>query len=318
MSLFPRSIHAISLFAGLASVAFASSFTFTALDAPGANGVTSAYGINDAGQIVGYSGCSSNFSGSCGFLWSGGMFSTISDPSGFVTEATGINDAGEIVGSASVGGFLDNGGTFTAITSPSFPSVEPRGINIAGEIVGTNNGSGSGSSFLDDGGTFTAINDPLANGLTTQAFGINDAGQIVGSYRDSSGVFHGFLDVGGTFTTITDPLATTFTVAYGINDAGAIVGYYDGGPLGFPQGFLDTGGTFTNITVPGAERSFAYGINNVGQIVGEYVDADGNHGFLATPTSSPEPSTLAMGCAALLGLIGYRTRKWLWRSQAAR
>jgi len=36
----------------------------------------------------------------------------------------------------------------------------------------------------------------------TRAFGVNNAGQIVGSYQDSSGNQHGFLFSGGTYSNI--------------------------------------------------------------------------------------------------------------------
>jgi len=73
----------------------------------------------------------------------------------------------------------------------------------------------------------------------TVAEGINDAGQIVGYYLDSSQVAHGFLYSGSTYTTIDDPLGTKGTVAQGINDAGQIVGYYiDSG--GNTHGFILT------------------------------------------------------------------------------
>ena len=49
-------------------------------------------------------------------------------------------------------------------------------------------------------GSFTPIEVPGASFLT-EAFGINDAGQIVGRYQDATGV-HGFLDSGGSFTPI--------------------------------------------------------------------------------------------------------------------
>jgi uncharacterized membrane protein len=54
--------------------------------------------------------------------------------------------------------------------------------------------------------TYTTLDDPSATNFT-QAFGINSAGQIVGSYGNASGT-HGFLLSGGTYTTIDDPLAT--------------------------------------------------------------------------------------------------------------
>ena len=53
--------------------------------------------------------------------------------------------------------------------------------------------------------------------------GINDAGQIVGSFANPAGRDHGFLDSGGTFTAIDVPGAD-YTFAYGINDGGQIVG----------------------------------------------------------------------------------------------
>jgi len=45
--------------------------------------------------------------------------------------------------------------------------------------------------------TFSPIDDPLGRSV---ALGINDLGQIVGYYVDSSRVDHGFLDSGGIYT----------------------------------------------------------------------------------------------------------------------
>jgi probable HAF family extracellular repeat protein len=72
---------------------------------------------------------------------------------------------------------------------------------------------------------YTTLDDPLQTDFMTQASGINDAGQIVGQYHNSSG-YHGFLYSAGTYTPIDDPLATISTVASGINAAGQIVGSY--------------------------------------------------------------------------------------------
>ena len=46
--------------------------------------------------------------------------------------------------------------------------------------------------------TFTTIDVPGVS--VTHAFGINNAGQIVGAFKDSGGSFHGFLKDGPTFT----------------------------------------------------------------------------------------------------------------------
>jgi hypothetical protein len=53
--------------------------------------------------------------------------------------------------------------------------------------------------------------------FSTQAFGIDDLGRIVGAFRDASGG-HAFLrDVGGAYTTIDVP-GETGTAISGIND----------------------------------------------------------------------------------------------------
>ena len=46
--------------------------------------------------------------------------------------------------------------------------------------------------------SYTTLNDPLAK-YGTVAQGINDAGQIVGWYKDSSSALHGFLYNGGSY-----------------------------------------------------------------------------------------------------------------------
>ena len=150
---------------------------------------------------------------------------------------------------------------------------------------------------------YTVINDPLAVDETT-ANGINDSGQIVGIYTDSSSTAHGFLYSNGTYTTFNVPGATN-TQAFGINNRGQIVGQY--GDRG--HAFLMRDGIYITIDIPGALASDATGINDDGQIVGYYVDASDNlHSFLATPVAAPipEPSTLAL---LGLGSLGFLVRR---------
>ena len=82
--------------------------------------------------------------------------------------------------------------------------------------------------------TFTQIDVPGAT--VTNAFGINNAGQIVGTFLNSTGA-HGFLDTGGRFTQIDVPGATA-TNAYGINDNGEIVGVVGGVDVTGSHGFI--------------------------------------------------------------------------------
>ena len=134
------------------------------------------------------------------------------------------------------------------------------------------------------------------------ALGINDAGQIVGDYEDSTGE-HGFLYSGGTYTTLNDPLGTDGTFASGINDAGHIVGYYYDSS-GTAHGFLYSDGTYTTLDDPlGTRAPMRFGINDAGQIVGFYYDSSGSgHGFLANPSSSTTPPPPTSVQQEILGL----------------
>src|SRR5215471_3664116 len=101
------------------------------------------------------------------------------------------------------------------------------------------------------------------------ASGINDAGQVVGSYDFPQG---GFLYSGGNYTPIKVPTSSALsnTIVSGINNAGQIVGYYN--DADGVHGFLrsSTGG-YASFDVPGfAGTTYAYGNNNAGDIVGNY------------------------------------------------
>jgi probable HAF family extracellular repeat protein len=128
--------------------------------------------------------------------------------------------------------------------------------------------------------TFPQIEVPGA--MSTLALGINDRGQIVGTFRDAEGVLRGFLLDQGVFTPIdVDVPGATRTEPTGINNRGQIVGNFTDAK-GVRRGFLLDQGVFTPIDVPGATSTVVYGINAHGQIAGFFVDARGMHGFCGT------------------------------------
>src|SRR5207249_1001532 len=97
--------------------------------------------------------------------------------------------------------------------------------------------------------TFTRIDVPFS-ALGAAPLAINDRGQIIGVYSDSTGD-HGFLCDTGVFTTIDVAFSGAFaTTAFGINNRGQIVGrYLDSCCV---HGFVYDGGLFTTIDVPSA------------------------------------------------------------------
>jgi hypothetical protein len=109
---------------------------------------------------------------------------------------------------------------------------------------------------------FTTLDGLLASG-------INDYGQVVGSYDFPQG---GFLYSAGTYTPIKVPTSFRIsdTTVSGINNSGQIVGYFN--DANGVHGFLRSStGDYTSFDVPGfSGTTYAYGINNAGQIVGNY------------------------------------------------
>jgi hypothetical protein len=257
-----------------------SGYDFTTLDVPG-SGSTIAYGVNNAGQVVGEYN-----DGRHGFLLSGGGYSTLDVPGSNFTIARGLNASGQIVGSfensqMSVHGFLLSGGSYTTLNVPGSQRTDAYGINDAGEVVGIYTDNSGFHGFQLSGGGYKTLDVPGSSSRDTLAFGINGVGQIVGAYTDAGGT-HGFLLSAGGYTTLDVP-GSKLTIAYGINGAGQIVGeYIDAGNT--YHGFLYIGGSYTILDVPGSNFTEGFGINDAGQVVGRYDDSTTRHGFLASPT----------------------------------
>jgi hypothetical protein len=109
-----------------------------------------------------------------------------------------INDNGVIVGTVrksdnTVSGYIKDGGLTTFMVTNS-EETTGLGINNNGDVVGyfTNVGDPTYYGYVrHPDGTFDLI-QPFTSSFTILA-GINDAGQIVGTYRDAQGHSHGFI-----------------------------------------------------------------------------------------------------------------------------
>ncbi len=253
-----------------------------------------AWGINDLGQVVGESGGHP-------FLYSNGiMMSTLSG--GSLGCAYSINNAGSIVGTAVVDGSL-----YACLYSdgqadclwPSVNTVNAVSINNSGQVVGSSV-TPTRAMFRENGAT-TDLGS-LFDGAWSYAWGINDAGQIVGTMEPSIA----FLCSNGTVTGL-GTLGGTYSEAYCINNEGQVVGDSDTVPgVNSTRAFIYGDGKMTDLNslidpASGWTLVQATAINDSGQIVGY-----GSMGaFLLTPV--PEPATLSL--LALAGMAMVRRRK---------
>src|ERR1044071_7089882 len=106
---------------------------------------------------------------------------------------------------------------------------------------------------------------------------INERGDIVGVFIDSSGVTRGFVRFSnGSFSEpIVDPNDTVgFTEGRGINNSRTVCGDYATSD-GNLHGFFLSGGTFTGFDVPGAVFTAVLSINNAADFAGTFVDGSG-------------------------------------------
>ena len=234
--------------------------SYTTIDYPGAL-ATIARAINDQGDIVGTHVDAVGLPGGGihGFLLQQGAFTALDFPGHLNTIAQRINNRGQVVGCyhdtdtmGTMHGFLLSDANFTALSTPASMSngLMPDGLVVAG--LYTDMMTGLGHGYLASGDNLAPFDFPF--GTSTQVWDMNDSGELVGIYTDSTKKTHGFL------LRLSDAIAT-----FGVSPQSPMNGVFD----------------FASIDFPGATLTQAVGINSRGDIVGGYKDSAGTmHGFL--------------------------------------
>jgi probable HAF family extracellular repeat protein len=263
--------------------------TVSQIDAPNAT-YTDAVGINNHGDIV---GSFADGRGLHGYILRRGTFTTLDFPAQGVagTVAKGLNDRGQVAGfyvrsGSEIHGFVWDEGTFRQIDAPDADITYLHGINNRGQVVGHSRKDifALAHGFLWAEGKFTSLDIPgvLIVGRGTETMGLNDRGQVVGSFQ-SGGIDRGFLINDRGVTQI--DIGAMGTRATGINNHGQIVGSFRNAAL-VERAFLrQADGSFSTIDAPTVTRMGAIGINDSSDVVGLFTLAGGDvHGFLFNPS----------------------------------
>lgn len=188
-----------------------------------------AYGINNGGQVVGYSQMIPNGSGNHATLWSGGVMTDLGTLiTGGTSQARAINDSGQIVGWANTAppgynhAVLWSNGVMTDLGTLGGHSYA-YAINNNGQIVG--NSSSPYHATLWSNGVITDLGT-VAGGNWSEAYAINNSGQVVGYSQTSTGQRATLWSNGSAVdlnTLVTLGNGVILNEAHGINDAGQIV-----------------------------------------------------------------------------------------------
>jgi hypothetical protein len=202
---------------------------FSPITFPGA-AWTVAYGVNATDQIVGAYGPDDS-NGRHGFVWSGGRFASIDFPGGTDTVARGVNSRGQVVGDyravdGARHGFLLSAARYSALDLPGGGEGGARAINDAEQIAGVMGSGPVARGFLFSAGTYSRLQFPDSN--YTEAWGINNTGDVVGQIDGAQAPSRGFRWSANAYSLIEPPGSSTSWDARGINDFGEIVGAFTG------------------------------------------------------------------------------------------
>jgi len=241
--------------------------TFTPLPSPPAGFEVSAFGINNAGIVVGNIVPGADGREEDSFILTGSGYKTFFRLGWPRTEARAIGNSGLITG---VSFFLSPVGSY----DPSAGFVYDPNANV-----------------------FTDVKPSGSEGINVFAHGINKSGVISGSATDSINGEYAFIWQMGTFTNgkrgvvsfLDRFLINGRARARGINDAGLLTGFADDETGSTNVGVVGNSVRgYRLLTLPGATAdnggTICEGINNLAQVTCFFSDAAGNgHAFIGSP-----------------------------------
>ena len=203
--------------------------------------------INESGQVTGFSYTNSTPNDTTGiptihiFFWEKGRMTDLGSLGGTLGFPNDINSRGQVIGNMTLPGdesqhpFLWDRGKLIDLGTFGGSNGDANWMNDAGEVVGRAEFPGDQvrHAFVWKHGVKKDLGPPPGD-LCTNAFGINSAGQVVGTSGVCHGALHAVLWENGStidLNTLIPPSSSLQLVyALSINDRGEIAG------IGVPPG----------------------------------------------------------------------------------
>jgi probable HAF family extracellular repeat protein len=229
--------------------------------------------VNRCGQVTGWS--SRTDGAAHAFLYDGSMHD-LGTLGGRESFGLAINNCGKVTGwavtaSGQTHAFLYDGKTMQDLGS-FLGQSSGEAINDVGQVVGAayQPTGGLAHAFLYDSRTGGPMQDLHALGFRSEAVDVNNAGQVVGLWREAGDVppVRSFYYEAGVMRDI-GTLGGNYAVVNDINEAGTAVGVSDLADGLTGRGFVYDGNTMTSIgTLANQRVSYAAAINASGLVVG--------------------------------------------------
>jgi probable HAF family extracellular repeat protein len=262
-----KTVGSLLIFAAVA----AANPIYTVADLGGLGGPATGYSVNSAGTVTGWSQNTS-----------GGQQAFVSTPNGLKalssgssdSYAYGINNSGTVVGTTDVNGTAHgtiwNGSGSTDLGPNSYAMA----INNSGEVVG-----GNGNAFAAVNGQLQSLGNPSGVNWSA-AYGVNDAGTVVGDGQLADGSFRGIIWSPAGSMILLGTLGGRSSQATDISTGGDVVGFASVSS-GYQHAFSMTDALMIDLGTLGGGSSYAYGINASDEIVGySWLANGGQHAFL--------------------------------------